>query len=72
MHQSHYGKMISMLYRIGKTIVAILHIYGALAIFLLFFCHQDTESESRDTEIDVAGPPITGNNLKGSMGQQYP
>ena len=27
-----------------KNIVAILHIYGARAIFLVFFDHQETES----------------------------
>ena len=29
----------------GRKIVIIIHIYGALAIFLLFCNHQDTESE---------------------------
>ena len=38
------------------NIVVILHINGARAIFLLFFDHQDTESESREMEICVAGP----------------
>ena len=31
--------------RIGKNVVAVLHIYGDRTIFLLFFDHQDTESE---------------------------
>ena len=38
------------------NIVVILHINGAGAIFLLIFDHQDTESESREMEICVAGP----------------
>ena len=29
-----------------KNIEVIIHIYGALAIFILFWDHQDTESES--------------------------
>ena len=39
-----------------ENIVVILHINGARDIFLLFFDHQDTESESREMEICVAGP----------------
>ena len=31
-----------------KNIVVIIHIYGARAIFLLFYYHQDTESESQE------------------------
>ena len=47
----------------------ILHIYGARAIFLLFCNHQDTESESREMEIGVAGLIFTNkNDIKGSMG----
>ena len=34
--------------------MAILHIYGARAIFLLFCDHQYTESESREMEIGVS------------------
>ena len=38
-----------------REIVVVLHIYGALAIFLQFCGHQDIESESREMEIGVAG-----------------
>ena len=54
-----------------KNIVAILHIYGARAIFLLFCDQQDTESKSRGTEIGVAGPIFTQKNIEGLMRQQY-
>ena len=37
--------MISILYRMGKNIVVILHIYGDKAIFLLFYNNKDTENE---------------------------
>ena len=37
-----------------KSIVAIIHIYRALAIFLLFCDHQDTYSESCEMEIGVS------------------
>ena len=47
-----------------KNVVVILHIYGARAIFLLFYDHQDTESAS--TNIN------TEKNIKGYMGEQYP
>ena len=53
-----------------KKIVVILHIYGALSIFLLFGNNKDSESESRDMEICATGKIFTGENLKGSMGQQ--
>ena len=53
--------------------VAILHIYGARTIFLLFCYHQDTKSESRDIEICVAGPIFPqGKNTKGSIVKWYP
>ena len=39
--------------------MVLLHIYGALAILILFCDHQDTESESLDMEIGVAGPILT-------------
>ena len=35
--------------------MAILHIYGALALSLLFCDNQDSESESQETEIGVYG-----------------
>ena len=34
-------------------------IYGARASFILFCDHQDTESESQEIEIGVAGPIFT-------------
>ena len=37
--------MISILHKMGEKNVAILPIYGASDIFLLFCDHQDTESE---------------------------
>ena len=42
---SLYGTTISILYKTGENIVTIVHIYGALAIFLLFCDHQDTKLE---------------------------
>ena len=36
--------------------MVIIYIYTPRAIFLLFSNHQDTESESQDMEICVAGP----------------
>ena len=35
------------------------HIYGGLAIFLIFCDHQDTASESQEMEICVGGPLLT-------------
>ena len=37
--------MISIVYNMGENIVVIIHIYGAIAIFLLFCVHQDAELE---------------------------
>ena len=48
--------MISILYNIGENIVAIFRIYGSRAIFLLFYNHQDTESESQEMETSVVEP----------------
>ena len=42
-----------------KTIVAILYIYVVISIFLLFCNLRDTEFESREIEIGVAGPILT-------------
>ena len=44
-HQRLYETSISILYKMGEIVVAILHIYGVRAISLLFCNHQDTESE---------------------------
>ena len=43
----------------------ITHIYEDLSTYLLFCNHQDTESELREMEIDVAGPIFTHRNIKG-------
>ena len=47
-------------------------IYGARASYILFCNHQDTEYESREIEIGVAGSIFTKKNIKGPMGQGYP
>ena len=39
----------------GENIVVILHIYGARSISPLFCVHKNTESESREMDIGVAG-----------------
>ena len=54
-NQILYGTMSYILYKIVKIIVAILHIYGARAIFLLFWYHREIESESQEMKICVAG-----------------
>ena len=56
----------------GENIVAISHIYVAKAIFLLFRDIQDTESESRYMEIDVARPIFIHENIKVFKGEQNP
>ena len=56
-----------------KNVAAILHIYGYIAIFLLFRDFQDTESESCEIEIGISQPIFTNKiYTKGSMGQWYP
>ena len=52
-YQRLYGTTISILYMMGDNIVVILHIYGTIAIFLLFCDHQDTESESCEIYISI-------------------
>ena len=37
--------------RLGGNIVAIIHIYGVIEIFLLFCDHQDTELDSREMKL---------------------
>ena len=58
--------------RMVKSIVVVIHIYRALAIFLLFWKHQDNESESQKygnwySLTNIHPVKI----IKGSMGQQY-
>ena len=48
------------------------HIYGYIAISLLFYDNQDTEYESIEIEIGVDGPIFTQKKIKGSTGQRYP
>ena len=52
-----------------QNIVVIIHIYGALAMFLLFCDHQETESKQYEMESAVDGPRFTKNNIKDSMGK---
>ena len=66
------GPLCTYSTRSVKTTVVVLRIYGARAIFLLFFDHQETESKSCELEISVAGPIFTHKNIKVSMGQRYP
>ena len=40
-----YGTMIYILYIMGGKNVAIIHIYGARGIFILFYDDQDTASD---------------------------
>ena len=54
-----------------KNIVVIHPINGARALIILFY-HQDTESESREIEIGIAGPIFTQNVFKCSMVHRYP
>ena len=39
------GQLYQYYTRWVKKIVVVIHIYGAIAIFLIFFDHQDTESD---------------------------
>ena len=52
--------------------VVILHVYGALVIFILFYDDQDTESGSREMKIGVSGQIFTQKNVKVSLGKPYP
>ena len=50
-----------------KNIVLILYIYGARAIFLLLYDHQDTASRLQEMEIDGSGPRYNHGNIIGYM-----
>ena len=50
--------------RLLGNIVLVLRINWALAIIIIFFDHQDTESESWETEIGVSGPIFTHKNQR--------
>ena len=45
-YQSPHKTMIYIPQNMGENVVVIIHIYEARAILLLFYDHQDTESES--------------------------
>ena len=51
----------------GEKIVAILHMYWARAILIIFKKHKDTESESQRMEIDVAWPMFTYCNISKAL-----
>ena len=51
-----------------QNIVEILYIYGARAIYLLFYDNQGTESEWREIYIGVAGPISNHQHITGYMG----
>ena len=53
-----------------KNIVVFLYVYCALAIFLLFWNYQDTESESQEMVMVRAGTILT-QIKKGAIGQLY-
>ena len=50
------GKRYAYSTRWWKNILAIVHIYGAWAISLLFCDHQDTESESQEFKMSISQP----------------
>ena len=64
-----FGKIIFMIYQLGREIVVILYIYRSRDILIQFFDNQETESESQEMEIGVAGPIFTHKNksLYGTM-----
>ena len=47
------------------------HIYIARAISLLFWYHQDTESESCEMELSTSKPLFSHKNIKGFIRQGY-
>ena len=49
--------------RQDKNILVVLHIYEDSAIILLFFDHQDTESESCEIEMSISQPILTHKNI---------
>ena len=55
-YKSLYGRTITIQHKTGENIMVVLHIYGAVEMFLLFCDHQKAESESREMENVVAGP----------------
>ena len=51
--------------------MVILHIDGALAIFLLFCDHQDTEYEKQEKGNTVAGPIFTQRKILKTLCYNY-
>ena len=60
--QRLYGTTISILSKMGENVVLILHIHGAIAIFILFCYHQDTKYESFEIKINISQPILTYKN----------
>ena len=52
--------------------MVVLRIYGARAIFLLFYDDQDAELESNEMEIGLSGSISIQKNISISMEQFYP
>ena len=52
--------------------MAIIHIYGASAIFLLFCDNQDTGSDSEEMEIGVSVPILSQKKIKRLFGTKIP
>ena len=48
------GQLYPYYTRWEKNIVVVICIYGARAIFLLLFDHQDTESEYSEIEMNIS------------------
>ena len=67
-YQRLYGTMVSKFYKMGGNIVVVLHIDGALDMFLVYCDHQDTKSESRYVEIGVDGPILSQKKPKSIYG----
>ena len=53
------------------NIVAYLHVYVGISIFILLCDNQGTEYGSWEIQIGVAGPIFTNQNIKGSVRQWY-
>ena len=55
-----------------KNVVVILHIYGEIAIFLLFCDHQDTESESPSIKTEKTSKALWDKiSIPHNMGEKY-
>ena len=65
------GQQYTYSTRWKQNIVVVIHIYGVRAIFLLYYNHQDTESESQGIKISIAGPIFTQKNQRPSGTRIY-